>query len=326
MALYNVTHMSDMDGMGSAALLMHYHGLKKNHLAFANYSGKVFADALRFIRDIEGSGNILVLTDLGADPHNIKQLVSALSAFKRRDNIIIWLDHHPWESGPIKSIAPLCYFMVVGENMTTCGTDLVYRILCDKDTFGDSLSRLSHKSDFPREPRSPHENAQVRKLEFAIKYLGHGDKVGNPRLKAFVEDISRGKYNSPLIIRAWKSYIKEERKYMKVLESTTKIIQLKRTRLAVGFSTRLQHTAACIDMMHTHKADVAIFINTETKRCSIRADAGFDTSAFARSFNGGGHALASGFTLEGYNVDLSKEKDRQRIFSILELRIRKFYK
>jgi oligoribonuclease NrnB/cAMP/cGMP phosphodiesterase (DHH superfamily) len=326
MDLYNITHMSDMDGMGSAALLMHYYGLKRKNLAFLAHSKDVLAKIFRFIGNIKGSGNILVFSDVGIDPQNVPGLKRALSAFNKRGNLVIWLDHHPWEPSVIKSISPFCYVMIVGENMTTCGADLVYRTLCKKDSFGDTLSHLSHKSDFPRERRTAKEHAQVRRLEFAIKYLGGGDLIDNPRLKSFVGDLSKGRYDSPLIMKAWKGYLKEERRYMELLKSTTSVLQLKKTRIAIGFSKRLQHTAACIDMMRMYKADVVIFVNMETRRCSIRADTGFDTSAYAHSFGGGGHVLASGFALERYDVDLSNQKDRERILSILESRAKKFYK
>lgn len=56
----------------------------------------------------------------------------------------------------------------------------------------------------------------------------------------------------------------------------------------------------------------AVFLLIESEngdiRVSIRSNSCFDSQAFARQFNGGGHVKAAGMTLQGLSIDEAKEK------------------
>ena len=89
MKIYNVTHGSDLDGMASAALLVQYYGIPLKNIAFINHGGKIYEEALTFIKNIKGSGNLLIISDFGIIPPLYPTMRDAIRGFKQRGNNII---------------------------------------------------------------------------------------------------------------------------------------------------------------------------------------------------------------------------------------------
>ncbi|MFI5412739.1 MAG: DHH family phosphoesterase [Candidatus Micrarchaeales archaeon] len=317
MKLYNVTHSSDLDGMASAALLVHYYDMPLDHVRFINYGGKIFDDCTDFIASIKGTGNLLVVSDFGMVDNIIGKMEKALISFKKKGNKIIWLDHHLWSKSAIERLGKVCDFMIVGENKDYCGTELVYRFLCDKDKFGDRLAKITHLADFALESESKEENHLIDKIAYGIKYL-RSDDIANRDLLDFVSCLAKGDIDCEIINNAYNKYMKESRPYLEKLLKSAKIIEVNGVKIAVGFGTHVSHQEACMTMLKTLKTDISIHIGAEKGNSSIRSirdpkSWGVDSVGIANAFLGGGHPLASGFSLEKSGYDLTDKTSQKEI-------------
>jgi len=79
MNIYNITHSSDIDGLASAALLVHYYSIPTRNVFFAQPGGKPLEEMIKLIRGLKGSGNLLVISDLAVNPKNDRRIAGALS-------------------------------------------------------------------------------------------------------------------------------------------------------------------------------------------------------------------------------------------------------
>ncbi len=316
--MYNLTHSSDLDGMASAAMLVHYFKLPIENVIFINYGGELFGEALRFVERISGSGHILVISDFGASEPAIGSIARSLSSFRRKGNRIIWVDHHPWSNSSVLKMSKLCDVMVVGENKDFCGAELVYRLLCGKSAFGDKLAEITHLADFALKSRSEKMNRLVDKLSYSIKYLGAEGAIDNPKLRELVLELSAGKMESKLVNRAYSVYKKETAPYMRELLDAAEILTINGIRIAVGFGIKLSHQEACMAMMEKLDCDISIYVNKDNGNSSIRsrrdsAGWGIESMQISMKFGGGGHPLASGFSLYGKGYDLEEKGQRQKV-------------
>lgn len=303
--------------MASAALLVHYYNMPLSNVRFINYGGKIFDDCTDFIAEIKGSGNLLVISDFGMVDNIIGKMEKALIAFKKKGNKIVWLDHHLWSESAIKRLGKVCDFMIVGENRDYCGTELVYRFLCEKDKYGDKLTRITHLADFALTSKSKEENHLIDKIAYGIKHL-RSDDIDNKNLLAFVSCLSKGDIDCKIINDAYNKYMKESRPHLRKLLKTAKIIKVNGVKIAIGFGTRVSHQEGCMAMLNKLKTDVSIYIGMERGNSSIRSirdskSWGVDSVGISNAFSGGGHPLASGFSLEKSGYDLTDKKSQKEV-------------
>ncbi len=332
MKIYNITHSSDIDGLASAALLVHCYGMPVRNVFFSQPGGKPFEDGLRLIKRLGGKGNLLVLTDLAMNKSNNKKMAVALSSFKRKGNSIIWLDHHGWDESSVKALSKYCDIIVTGE-LPFCGADLVYKLLCEKDALGDELAKIAHLADFAIYPKK--YGKLIWNINYTQKVLGTDERIDSPKLRRLVSLLSMGRYNDKYITSVANAYIKMSKPYMDALMKGATAVNVNGIRIAIGFSKKISNQVACIDMLERFGADVAVYVPTDTGHCSIRCQSridrkrmvrigGVDGAKLARAFGGNGHPLASGFAIEVGN-GLTKqgvEKTRELIIE----NARKVYK
>lgn len=318
MAIYNVTHSSDLDGMASAAMLMHYYKIPVTNVFFTNYTGKIFEGAAKNIADVPGKGNVIVISDFGMPAENMGKMKRALTAAKKKGNYVMWFDHHPWTDAGIKTLEKVCDIMVVGENPINCGAELVYKFLCKKDRFGDRLAFLTHLADFNLFNKK--DDRWVKDVGYAIKYYGE-DTTDNKNLRKICALLAVGKFSDKFILDAAKGYVTNSRIYLKELLKSVKIINVNGIKIAIGFSKRLQNQEACMAMLDNLKIHMAIYISYESGHSSIRCIPPVNCDKLAVALGGGGHPLAAGFSLENevknFNDD-KKQKITSRIISLAE--------
>jgi oligoribonuclease NrnB/cAMP/cGMP phosphodiesterase (DHH superfamily) len=326
LSIYNVTHGSDLDGIASAALLVHYYGVPLKNIAFINHSGMAYDDGLSFIKGIRGRGNLLIISDFGIIKPLYPTMLDAVRTFKKNGNRIIWLDHHPWKDHILRGISRYCDVIVAGENRDYCGAELVYKLLCKNDSYGKRLTRITHLADFALRSGSKRENHLVDKIGYAIKHMGN-ERARNPRLLKLVKCIADGDIDSKFMNAAYASYRKRADPELRKLRKTVNTIETHGIRIGVGFGKRISHQEACMMMLEKMGYDVAIYISSETGHSSIRSRRdskswGVDSSHIAFALDGGGHPLASGFSLEDSGLELDKKEVQmgvvQRIREISE--------
>ncbi len=297
--------------MASAALLMHYYKMPSKNVFFINYGGEILGKTLDEIEKIKGKGNVLVISDFGMVNDNGSRMGDVLSEFKVRGNHIIWLDHHVWKEKEIEKMSKFCDFMVVGENLNFCGTELVYKFLCEKDNFGDELARITHFADFALKSKSDADNLLIKKITMAMHSMGD-DSPTNPMLREFIECLAKGDFDCKIINEHYERYMKETGPLMDELMESAEIFEVNGVRIAVGFNKKLSHQEACMEMIDRLNVDISIYISNESGHSSIRSkrDAkswGVVSIGLATALGGGGHPLASGFSLEKYHYDYNDE-------------------
>lgn len=315
--IYSLTHAVDLDGMASAALLVRNYGMPISNIMFVDYSGKEFDRAMDSVNRIDGSGNVLVITDFSMTGGNAKSMGGVLSGFRKRGNRIIWLDHHPWDRSMIAKASRYCDIMIVGENPLFCAAELVYRLLCTKDSYSDELARITHLADFWFKSKSKRDNDLVNKIAFGIKHIrSYADS--EDRLRSFVLELSRGNLHSKAVGDAYKEYISSTRPELKKMLGSCSVMDVNGVRIGVGFGRVLSAQEACMAIIEKLKCDIGIYISTDHMHGSMRSlrDSktwGVDILKLAESLSGGGHPLAAGFTIEHDGYDVSKVSDRRAV-------------
>ncbi len=315
--VYNLTHIADLDGMASAALVVHYLGVPVENVIFIDHGGRAFQSAMESVSAIEGRGNLLIISDFSMTKENSKAMDSVLSGFQKRGNMIIWIDHHPWESNLVNKASRYCDLMIVGENPYFCGTELVYRLLCKKDRFGDELARVTHLSDFWIRSRSKKDNDLVGKVAYGMREL-RSRADGDRMLHRFVSEIAKGNLDCEIIRDAYKKYLKTTRPLLRKMLDSSTIIQVKKIRIGVGFGRLLSSQEACMAIIEKKRCNIGVYISEESLHGSIRSvrdpqNWGIDISKLAKSANGGGHPLAAGISFEHDGYDPSNESHKEQM-------------
>jgi len=298
-----MTHSVDMDGMASAALLVRNLGMPVENTIFINYGGETFEHAMSSLSKIEGSGNILVISDFCLTDLLIKRMEGELQSFRKKGNRILWIDHHPWSTKALRSAKRYCDLLIVGENPYFCGAELVYRLLCKKDKFCDELTRITHLSDFWLRSKSKRDNDLVDKIAFGLKQLRSGSGR-DTALRDFVSELAAGNIDCKIINDAYSKYERKTRPILVEMLSSCSVIRVSGIKIGIGFGTVLAAQEACMAIIERKRCDVGIYIDSKSLHGSIRSVRdeqtwGVDILELAESISGGGHALAAGFSFEG---------------------------
>ncbi|MGC8568153.1 MAG: DHH family phosphoesterase [Candidatus Micrarchaeia archaeon] len=294
MSIYSITHREDLDGLGSAALLVHYYNMDTRNILFIDYSKDVFESTIQKLGKIKTKGSVFIFTDFSLNESFIKPLSNALKKISK-NNTCIWLDHHQWSNEAIKTMASYCKLMIVGENTENCATELVYKILCKNSRVGDRLAELAHASDFALDTK---DDNLLRDIAFSIKYANRFSKNPEADLRKLVKIIAKGDFNNPIFKELSEKYDKESKKLMKSLIESSIVIKNKKASIALGFSKRLQSTDACITLMKKHNTSIGMFCDVEDGSVHLRSKKNVDCSVIAKAMDGGGHPQACGFEVE----------------------------
>ncbi len=327
--IHNLTHSTDLDGMASAALIARNLKMSPKNVIFANYSGKEFDQAMVSLSKIKGGGNLIIATDFALEGSKVAKVSSVMQKLKRNGNRIIWLDHHPWSDKAVRSAEEYCDLMIVGENISYCATELVYKTLCKPDKFGDELTRITHLADFWVRSKSQKDNRLVEKISYGMKYI-RSYPDWRKRLQAFVSEIARGNLDNKIIKDAYREYSRITRPLLARMLRECTIINCNGVRFGIGFGESISNQEACNAIMEKKRCNVGIYINAENLHGSIRSKRdqrswGLDIVPLAKSMDGGGHPLASGFSFEGSGHDVSTPAGRARVTDEIRKRITRLY-
>ncbi|MDE1857010.1 MAG: hypothetical protein KGH98_02915 [Candidatus Micrarchaeota archaeon] len=303
MQIYNVTHEADLDGIGCAAMLVRNYRVPLRNLVFLNYEKRSFERGMKEILDMKPRDGMVVFSDFGMNDRLVPIAKRTLAALKRSGNRILWIDHHPWSDRAIASVKSLCDVMVVGENEKYCATELVYRLLCDRDAFGDRFMKLVHASDFALMTRN---EPTIRRLALAIKVMNWGNRDSN--LRKLAGQMAEGMLTSPFIEAAHRKYLAESKANLKVLKDSLVLANPGRYTIGFGFSTRLNTNAACEAIDRELHTDIRMYVDRVSGTAHLRSSKGVDCSRIAVFMGGGGHPQACGFQFDMKEFDNLSEK------------------
>ena len=91
-----MSHASDIDGVGSAALIRMRYGVPLKRIFFADYSTESLDYVDSKLKPLYGSGITLFITDLGTNESLVAEYRSIIDAVRKGGGRVIWFDHHPW--------------------------------------------------------------------------------------------------------------------------------------------------------------------------------------------------------------------------------------
>ncbi len=294
--IFVMSHASDIDGVGSAALIQMKYKLPSSRLFFSDYSKEGLAYVDKNLGKFYKTGITLFIADLGVNPKIEPSYLQILKKVKKYGGKVCWFDHHPWSDSAIKKLASKCDVAIIGENKDYCATEITYRELGFTDDFTKNFARIVHLSDFNIKPRSEEDYNLVGIYAISIASYYSTNQSWDyitKKLRYIADIISKGKFTDPIIAADAYEFNKiNEERVMAMLK------QLEiRDNVAVGFSRHVQSTYACGAITQETKKRIVIYVNVENSRGHIRST-GPDISVLARALGGGGHPKASGFDID----------------------------
>ena len=314
--IYNLSHQTDFDGIASAAIIMHYTGMPKNNLHFGIYTAESFGAVKDWSDRIMFRDSIFVITDMSVNDILVPDVERLLSSVKARNNMIFWIDHHPWGAEAIDKISKYADFLICGEN-NVCAAELAYSILSKRSESARAIAETAHKTDFNL--RTEENKGLLDMLSCAITYMCYTNDIES--LKEMVRDVSNLKLDSSLIKEKYGLYNADVEKNLSVLYGNMKKFVAGKHTIGISYSKNLQSTQGCMALKEKLDTEINIMINTDTKKINLRSADGVDCSFIAKAFGGGGHPQASGAEVPA-GIDLSKkegiEKLNQMIIEVSE--------
>lgn len=294
--IHVITHISDFDGMASAAALVRYLHVPLPNVSFG---GPALADIRPPLRNLLSKGvrgSLIVLTDLALDSAALGFVPGAIEALRRRGNRIAWIDHHPWSGSAVSRIEKECDLFVAGKEIRQCATELVLEALRAFDGYARRARRLSHIVDFNL-PLPRNDRNTILTMVRAITYSLYKDDK-DARLRRIVRALSRGEFGDAFIRDCSGAYLRESAKSIAELKRNATRFDVNGYSIGIGHSRMIQSTQACAivhDKLHT---DIDVFINLTHGKVNIRSQPGVDCSVLAEALGGGGHPQASAASLK----------------------------
>ncbi len=309
--IFVLSHASDIDGVGSAALIKTKYSIPAGNLFFSDYSKQGLGYVDGKLRGRYRNGVTLFIADLGVNDAIIPSYSRIISNVKRHGGKVYWFDHHPWSDDAIKRLASRCDAAIVGENERYCATEITYRELGFSDAFTKKFVKIVHYSDFNITPKSKSDYRAVGIYALSITAYNISESWGykTKKLRHIADTIAKGRLFDSAIKRDAKKFDKTNK------ERTGRMVKglITRGNFAIGFSKHIQSTYACGAVIDASKKPVGIYINIQIGRGHIRST-GPDISKLARSLGGGGHPRASGFDIDRKKFNGFKSaKDRERL-------------
>ncbi|MDE1860698.1 MAG: hypothetical protein KGH72_03180 [Candidatus Micrarchaeota archaeon] len=321
--VFAIVHTSDIDGVGSAALVKRKYGVPLSHLFFAGYSGSDAEYIEERICRFNLKNALLVIADLGPNKEMEPAMLRIINKVKRLEGMVFWFDHHPWNADSVESVASLCDVAIVGENASYCGTEITMRALGFNDQFTKEFAEIVHYSDFNIKPKRHDYYATIGTYALSITSYNtlRSRTQAHSKLRHIADVISNGKLFDARIAG-------DAERFRKLNESRIKAM-VKRLyigkQIAVGFSEDIQSTAGCAAVYGSSKKDISVYINVRNGHGHIRSMKA-DISLLANSLGGGGHPHASGFTLEDSLLKGVKTANgKEKVFRYIESKAAELY-
>ncbi|MDE1824032.1 MAG: hypothetical protein KGH74_01905 [Candidatus Micrarchaeota archaeon] len=321
--VFVISHSSDIDGVGSAALIGAKYGVPSKNMLFTNYSKESVEYVEKEMKKRHAQGMTLFLADLGVNERIIGNFLRIINSVKRSNGTVIWFDHHPWTKESIRKLAGRCDVAIVGENKDYCATEIAYKELGLRNWFLDRFVGLVHYSDFNLKPKDVKTRRLIGTYALSIaSYEMKGPRsYTNRMLRHIVDVISSSKFTDKRIESDARRFDMLNKKRT---NDMLKELYIRRD-FALGFSNDVQTTDACMRIIERSNKNIGMYINLRTGTGHLRALKG-DYSELARKLGGGGHPKAAGFyfSLKEHN-GFRKKIDREKIADLIQSTINEIY-
>lgn len=298
--MYCISHMADFDGVGSAALIMRKFKISRKALFFSGYSKKEFEDAKNSLLKKKPANSTIMIVDLGIDESHAKEVIAFWRKLVEKGNRIVWLDHHKCSDELAKKASIYLYFGVFGENKAYCASEIIYELFLKGDKIAEKIKEFAHITDF----HLYKEGSIYQKVSAAITRISY-EKNWQDLLRKLAEEVSKGRIENSIVDKFYAEYANEEREELEKLKKNMIVDDL----FALGFGRRLESNKACDMLKAWSGKEIAIYINTEKGKVSIRSEHG-EAFLIGLMLKGGGHDNAAGAELS--NIGGRRTEDLYR--------------
>lgn len=316
-----LSHTSDIDGVGSAALLIRRYGVPLRNIFFTEYTDSSVAYATGMIRRLAKKGISLYITDLGVSESREPLFADLVAYVRRKGGRVFWFDHHVWSKKGIDTIAAQCEIAVVGENPYFCAAEITRSMLELDDSYSKAFARIVHFSDFNLKAKEKKTMELVSMYAQSIaSYNTLPRKRADAKLRHVAKVIAGGRLHDRTIAKDARRFEALSRKRMDYLLAHLYLGE----RVAVAFAKeKVNATHACNQIKARSRKEVVVLVDLFNGRGHFRTDS-YDISGIARLMRGGGHPHAAGFTVDMRRfAGLRSEKQRLSFVSMIDRQIGK---
>lgn len=313
--VYVMSHISDIDGVGSAALIKMKYNVPTSRIFFTDYTPEGAQRAVQGLEKVLVTKSTLFITDLAVKKSTMPLFVRIIKKVKAAGGKVFWFDHHPWDENAAKNLAPLCDVAIFGENDMYCGAEITRRKLKFNDKFTQRFCRIVHFSDFAIRPKKKEEYNLVGSYALSISlYRMRKPDQYVKALRHIVDVIASKRLTDKQITRDADKFRRLNDRNVEKMQKEMYIGK----DIALGFAGDIQKTYACMVMIEKGKRDIGVYINLRDRSGHMRSVKS-DCSKLANKFDGGGHPHASGFSpnFRKYN-NFKTKSDRIRLLNDLQ--------
>ncbi len=304
-----ITHIADLDGILSGALIMRKYNLNKNDILFADYNKEKLLEIEKMFNKKIKKGMSLFITDIGVNTSTSDIFKRMILKVKKNKGKVFWFDHHTWSDEMVKKLASLCDIAVVNENKLFCAAEITAKELALKDNFTEKLLKIVHMSDFNIKPKDKKIKAFIGSYVLSTTYYASfNDKKRQQITRDIAEQLSNEVPLPVFLVKDAKRFERINKECLKELPKTIK----KSGISAIGFTKYVSTNQACEAIQSFANVDIGIYVNTETYKAHLRSKTA-DCSVLSRSFGGGGHPHASAFEINRKQYNLKLKQDREKV-------------
>lgn len=278
------THIADLDGVGSSAVLQR--AFPEAEVYFLDYN-----DCYDTFREIVDSGvDEVYLADFNLGDANR----DAMELLESADVDLYWYDHHRWNAEMKERTEKIAKELVI--DYSKCGTELVYERFLPKDSVAKKIAGFAHSTDFGGRMKGAQKISDVISAESGnVKFL-----------KSLSKNLSKGMFWSDELGEMRKEYrMKKSREIEKAIGNA--VFYSARCgvdNLEIAFTRAdrcLKGGYVGSKLTETYGNDISIILypsGSMSLRMAKEHEGKFDLSEWARLFGGGGHANAGGAQYE----------------------------
>lgn len=314
-----ITHIADLDGILSGALIMRKYHLSKNNVLFADYNREKLLEIESSFNKKYKKGMSLFITDIGVNTSTIDIFKRIISTVKKNNGKVFWFDHHTWGDEMIDEVASMCDVAVVNENKLFCAAEITAKELELKDEFTNKLLKIVHFADFNIKPNNKKTKEFIGYYVLSTTYYSSFNSVKRQKItREIAEQLSKGVSLPNFLVKDGKMFERINKERLKELPNTIKKLGIS----AIGFTKFVSTNQACEAIQNFANVDIGIYINTETYKAHMRSKFA-DCSVVARYFGGGGHPHASAFEIDKKTYNLNLKHDREKVSDEILKRVSK---
>lgn len=277
----------DLDGAGAIVVAKQlYPNIDYSYLKNRDDLNKILKEAI-----LSDKYSTIIMTDCSPESD---ELIALINDFVNKGNDFILLDHH--KSALELNKYPWSRVKVETNGFKHSGTELIYSYFKE---LGADVSNLSEFVELVRCYDTwdwfDKEVYTAEKLNKLYWFLG---------LEEFMEDIANKintksplfNMNDAIILKVIE---KLDNEYINERKKMFKVINYEGQKVAVLFTDRCISQLGNIICRENDGIDFCCLIDLNRNKCSMRSLEGkTDVSLIAKKRNGGGHAQASGFTID----------------------------